>query len=66
MVILRPTTKVIKHEIVFKKRNYLQNRTRSKIPILVPGPMTDIPFKACISLDMGFFKVNHNKQTSWS
>lgn len=31
------------------------------IPIFVPGPMTDTPFKACISLDMGFFKVSHKK-----
>lgn len=50
MVILRPTRRVIKHEIVLKKkkkRNYLQNRARSRIPILIAGPAIDTPFKAC-------------------
>lgn len=36
----------------------------SKILILISGPLIDTPFKARISLDMGFFKVSHNKQTS--
>lgn len=66
-MICRPTRKVIKHEIVFQKKEkgaIYKIGPESKILILISGPMIDTPFKAHISSDMGFFKVSHNKQTS--
>lgn len=68
-MILRPTEKVIKHEIVFKKKKkgiIYKIGPEVKFPFLISGPRIDKPFKAWISLDTGFFKVSHNKQTGRS